>query len=264
MPSKPGRKKDAPFDIHQRVVNEYGEVLEKAASKYQEQLLELFAESPEGQALLAEGVRPGHWTSIVIDFGLQYLELTPAQMSPADLRELLFEIIPTKLTTVPEAAPQIIHESQALWNFMQREFHLQQATACLKLLDDKAVHRLQKELSNPANFGMAKSFMMMGLEQGFDMTTEEGVNKWMETYNAQIAGSNPFGPPRQRSAGPLKRFIDSIKILGAKETPSLEEPDWVEGDLDVPEEDEIPQYRKQGTPSQLGIPSRKKKKRKKR
>lgn len=42
-------------------------------------------------------------------------------------------------------------------------------------------------MGNPANFGIAKSFVMTGMERGFDMTSEEDINRWMATYNAELA-----------------------------------------------------------------------------
>src|SRR5260370_3379958 len=41
-------------------------------------------------------------------------------------------------------------------------------------------------MGDPANFGIAKSFVMMGLERGFDLSSEEGINEWMARDNAEI------------------------------------------------------------------------------
>jgi hypothetical protein len=54
------------------------------------------------------------------------------------------------------------------------------------VLDERAARELKKKLSNPANFGIAKSFVMMGMERGFDLSSEEGINEWMERYNAEL------------------------------------------------------------------------------
>jgi hypothetical protein len=44
-----------------------------------------------------------------------------------------------------------------------------------------------KEIMNdPARFGMAKSFFMMGQAAGFDMTKEEEMNAFMHLYNASL------------------------------------------------------------------------------
>ena len=174
------------FNIHQKVFNQDGELLEKIAAQYRRDLFKLFVESPEGQALIDEGIEPA-WADMMMDYGMNYLGLTPPQMSPADLREVLFDLFPRKVSAEADEAPNVIRELQGFWTFLQREFQLENAAACLKILDDKAARRLREEMSDPANFGMAKSFVMMGMERGFDMTTEEGINEWMTTYNAEIA-----------------------------------------------------------------------------
>ena len=195
------------FDIHQRVFDRNGELLEKKSIQYREQLLQLFEESPEFQALLDEGIDPG-WTSMLLDYGIDYLGVTPPQMTPDSLREILFEIFPRKVTADANEAPAVIRELQAFWQFLQREFQLENAAACLKVLNDRAARRLKEEMNNPANFGMAKSLMMMGLERGFDMTTEEGINEWVNTYNSELATGGPrvpipgFLPSFSNVAGP--------------------------------------------------------------
>ena len=181
------------FDIYQKVFDQHGELQEKKSIQYREQLLHLFEESPEFQALLDEGIEPG-WTSMLLDYGVEYLGVTPPQMTPASLREILFEIFPRKVTADANEAPAVIRELQAFWQFLQREFHLENAAACLKVLNDSAARRLKEEMNNPANFGMAKSLMMMGLERGFDMTTEEGINEWVNTYNSELATGGPRVP----------------------------------------------------------------------
>jgi len=200
-----------PFDINQKVFNRYGEFDEKKARAYQDQLLQLFDASPEAQALAEEDIQPG-WVSMMIEFGFDYLGVSPAQMTPSNLREILFDLFPRKVSAQPDEAPDIIRELQAFWQFMQREFHLANAAANLAILDDRAIRQLKKEMSNPANFGIAKSFVMMGMAQGFDMSTEEGMNTWMNTYNAGIAsGTQPRIPlPGEQSAS-TRQYRDKIK-----------------------------------------------------
>src|SRR5438552_10321915 len=148
--------------------------------------MELFEQSPEGQTLQNENIEPG-WASMMLDFGLDYLGKTPPQMSPDDLGEILFDLFPRKVSASADEAPEVIRELQLFWQFLQREFHLENAAACLKVLDNKAAERLEKEMGDPANFGIAKSMMMMGVARGFDMSSQEGIEKWMATYNAEIA-----------------------------------------------------------------------------
>ena len=193
------------FDIRQRVIDSDGMPREKIAHQYKEQLMELFEQSPEGQTLQDEGIESG-WASMMIDFGLDYLGKTPPQMSPDDLGEILFDLFPRKVSASADEAPEVIRELQLFWRFLQREFSLENAAACLKVLDNNAVRELKEEMSNPANFGIAKSFVMMGQERGFDMTSEEDMNAWMATYNAELAaGTGPRIPlPGEQSAGARK------------------------------------------------------------
>lgn len=118
------------FDIHQRVTDSDGKPREKVAYQYKGQLLDLFAQSPEGQTLRDEGIQSG-WASMMLEYGLDYLGKTPPQMSPGDLREILFDLFPQKVSAEADEAPNII-----------REFHLENAAACLKVLDNKAVSQL--------------------------------------------------------------------------------------------------------------------------
>jgi len=174
------------FDIYQQVFDRDGLPLEKKAESYLHQLMELFVQSQEGQALRKEGTEPG-WADMMMDYAINYLGVTPPHLSPDGLREILFDLVPRKVSTPATEAEGIIHELRAFWTFLEREIHLANVAACLKVLDEKTARRLKKELSNPANFGIAKSFVMMGLERGFDLSSEEGINQWMATYNAELA-----------------------------------------------------------------------------
>ena len=84
------------------------------------------------------------------------------------------------------------------------------------MLDDKAERKLQKELADPANYGMAKSLVMMGKERGFDMTTEEGLNEWMLTYNAELAARRELEP-----LPPEASLSRGLRIGGSKFTDRL-------------------------------------------
>ena len=182
------------FNIHQKLFNRNGELLEDSARSYQDQLLTLFEQSPKWQEFWNEDRSTG-WTSMLLDYGFNYIGVTPPQMSPDNLRELLFEIFPRKVTAPAEDAPDVIAELQAFWKFLQREFHLENAAANIAILDQNSVRELQEEMNNPDNFGMAKSFMTLGQQMGFDMTSEEGIKQWTEAFNAGVAPSLALSPP---------------------------------------------------------------------
>jgi len=54
-----------------RAAKEGGNYLEEAAFDYREQLMDLFAASPEGQALLDQGDDLG-WANMMLDYGITY------------------------------------------------------------------------------------------------------------------------------------------------------------------------------------------------
>ena len=175
------------FDIHQPVFDKDGEYLEEAAIRYREELMDLFAASVEGRTLLDQGIDLG-WADTMMDLGIGYESVTPAQMSEIELSTILLNLIPRKVSATPDQAREAIRELQLFWTFLQREFHLENAAACLKLLNQRGmVRRMQRELDNPENFGMAKSLIMSGVERGFDMSTQEGLDAWVATYNAELA-----------------------------------------------------------------------------
>jgi hypothetical protein len=82
---------------------------------------------------------------------------------------------------------------RAFWRFLKREFGLANADGILRLLNDALAKRIDRALSNPATFGMAKSFVMMGKAAGFDTTSEDGIQEWVAAYNAGLPGH--LAPP---------------------------------------------------------------------
>jgi hypothetical protein len=239
------------FDIHQKTSDADGMPFEKKAEEYKDELVELFEQSPERQALVEEGF-DGHWARTMLDLAQSHLGVTPPKMSEKDLREVLFDLIPLKISALATQAPEIIRDLRAFWQFLQREFQLANAAECLSVLEEEGTQqRLQEEMSNPDNFGMAKSFVMGGLERGFDMRTQEGLDEWMRTYNTELAA----GKVKPNIAGFRKQMgvdLDSlINILGAPDE------DYVDADsIEEPDEDLLDVV----APSHPGVPSRRSRK----
>ena len=220
------------FDIHQQIFDADSLPLERVAREYQDELLDLFRQSPERRKLWDEGI-DGDWPRIMLDLAQTYLSVTPPKMSAKDLREILFDLIPLKITARAEQAPDVIRELQGFWQFLQREFDLPNAAACLDVLDDEATQRLQEEMSNPDNFGMAKSFAMAGLERGFDLRTQEGADAWMRTYNAELAAGKaaPINLTGFQKQMGIENWGSLVQMLGASEE------DYVDADV-IEESDE--------------------------
>ncbi len=175
------------FDIHQ--LDKLDEWDEEAFEEYQDTLLDLFLQSEEGQAHLQEFPErdAGFWASQLMHYGYNYLGLTLPQMSKADVEEIVTELFPRKISLLsPDDADDGIPELVAFWRYLKREHALRQANAVIRLLQ-RIAPDFVSILNDPARFGMAKSFMMMGHSAGFDMTNEEDINEFIQLYNASLA-----------------------------------------------------------------------------
>lgn len=189
------------FDIHQPVFDSDGEFDEDRSYEYVEELMSEFAKSPEAQPIV-EANGSVYWAATMMEYGISHLGQTPATMKPGDVDELLFELIPQKVSAEPERAGEIFTELRAFWAFVARQYGLANAEQILASMDDRAAKRFEKEFADPGNFGMAKSMVMSGMEAGFDMTTPEGCEAFRQAYNASLPINSPsptfpgiFGPP---------------------------------------------------------------------
>jgi hypothetical protein len=126
------------FDVRQNLFDREGMPLEKKTGRYEKQLIELFRKSPEGQAL---HLNPGFWAHSLIDYGIQYLGIPPTRMSSDDLRELLFDIFPRKVSADADEAPQAIRECGLSGNLYNVSSNLRTQLLCSKYWMTKQLAR---------------------------------------------------------------------------------------------------------------------------
>lgn len=185
------------FDIHEAVFDSKGTYLEEKAVRYEQALMEQFAASPEGQAITQTGTELG-WAGAMIHYALTYPCVTPATMTPNDLEDVVFGLFPRKVITEKGDGEEIIRELRAFWHFLERVYQLPQARQMLAHVRPQAARRLERELQEPANFGMAKSFVLMGMQAGFAMESPEGMQAWVKAYNTTVA-------PAMAATGPASQ-----------------------------------------------------------
>ncbi|MCI0464524.1 MAG: hypothetical protein L0Z62_46935 [Gemmataceae bacterium] len=181
------------FDIHQKVHNRHDELDERLVGKYIDGLMEEFAAAPEAQPIIEQEGDIGY-AGMMLEYYFNHIGDLFAEMSVSDFNEVVFELFPRKVSIEPERAPAIIAELKAFWAFVQRQYGLESATAILKTLDDRAAGRLQRELADPSKYGMAKSFVMGGIQAGFDMTRKEDVDAYAALYNANLMANPELAP----------------------------------------------------------------------
>lgn len=183
------------FDIRQDIFDEYGEYLEEQAANYINQVLALFDASPEGQALTTQGLETS-WTAMILEYAFGYVGVELPEMDAGTLEEILFELIPEKIVTEPSRASDIVTEARAFWTFLKREFGLSNADSCLALLNQPdIIEQVRTSLANPAHYGMSKSFIMEGMRRGFEVGTQEGMQKWLMIHNQEAAARMKNTPP---------------------------------------------------------------------
>lgn len=205
------------FDINNRKVidPDSGEYDEEEVERYQDELIELFEQSAEAQELVDEGLELGHVYPF-LSYGGEHLGVAPPSMDAATVESVVFDLFPRKVTVMPEEASAIVQELRAFWRFLLREFALPNAAECLGVLEEAtAVERLRKKLSDPSSYDMAKSMMMLGIQRGFDVTTEDGLNEWMRTYQAEqmaAAGGGMMSP----SMGGYPSMMEDGPVVGGQ------------------------------------------------
>ncbi len=172
------------FDIHQDpFYDDEGNELE--VEDYQQGLFEEFCESPEGNACVEE-LGDAYMVDMFLYYTLAYQGVSPASARLDDIGQILFNHIPRKVSMEPEEAGRTIRQLRYFWQFLERAYQLPLAPKVLERLSDKAIRRLERELADPDNWGMAKSIFMSGREAGYDMTSQEGCQAFMAAYNASL------------------------------------------------------------------------------
>jgi hypothetical protein len=125
------------------------------------------------------------------------------------VRQIVFEIIPRKVSIDASEASGLIEEIRAFYGFLKRELGLQQADACLRVLGRDAVTKLEAALSDPSKFGMAKSLVMGGRGSGFDMDSKDGIEAWMRVVQSQPLPASirlpSLGAPARTASKPAAR-----------------------------------------------------------
>jgi hypothetical protein len=157
-------------------------------------------------------------------------------------------LVATKVVGKPEDLDRVIPELEAFCDFAKRAFGLARAATWKREIQNQA-GTFRRAVRDPRHWGMAKSMMMQGLARGYDLSTEEGINRWMLTLQTEQLARIEAG-----TAGPgvLGSIVERLRqTLGlAPDGPALAE--------GVPEE--FPLVREPGgkhpsVPLELGSPA---------
>jgi len=157
----------------------------------EDELCQEFASSPEGRAVSKlEGHR------LLMTFAAEHVGSSIGALEPWAVREVLFDIIPRKVSVDASAAPALVADCRAFYRFLSQAYELEQAEECLQVLGPRAEKQLEKALANPSKYGPAKTLLMAGKDAGFDVQSKEGIEAWIRTVNTSAATGAK--PPRKK------------------------------------------------------------------
>jgi hypothetical protein len=181
------------FNIRQLDALSYDEG-ENLLEDYIDDAIDAFVDSQEGQRYIETHEEGGMWIETFLEFGYIYEEFTPSKMKVADVQLLMETIIPRKLMlTEPSQADDAIEELVSFWTFLKEDYQLKNANAIIKYL--KTLNsKFPRLMNDPRKGGFLKSLLMEGMQEGFDIFTEEGLQAFREDHNAKLAMTSNSSP----------------------------------------------------------------------
>lgn len=113
-----------------------------------------------------------------MDFMHNYEYVKPQEWEPLNIKEVCLNIAPRKITADSEVFENYGDVIQQYIRFLGSKQYItnwKELVITIKQIKSK----IPKEADNPNNWGMAKSMMMGAQEQGFDMSNEDDIEKFM-------------------------------------------------------------------------------------
>jgi hypothetical protein len=195
------------FDINELAeILENGEEGEAALTRYQDALLKLFSESPEGLELKKNYPDFGFWSAQLIYYGFAHIGVDLTHMTVNNVEEIVLDLFPRKISlTSPESAKDAIPELVAFWTYLGREYGLDNADSILKYLMSITEDEFVEMMFDLSKFGMAKSFFMAGQAAGFDMSNPDEMNAFMHLYNQSLVKERKSEAGASMGGGAVKQ-----------------------------------------------------------
>lgn len=185
----------------------FDEIDADAEEAYYQRAFEAFSKSSEAQKVIDQFGDVG-WFRMLLEFGVNYRGEIVDEMTLGSIREFVLDYVPRKVSTDSDAAASIVGELASFWEYLDRAYELPEARPIVEWLEtDDLVARLEAELSDSSNFGMAKSLFMLGKNSGYDMTSEAGIGEFMLAYNQSLQNQSsqsdktPAPPPATITRG---------------------------------------------------------------
>jgi hypothetical protein len=129
----------------------------------------------------------------LLDLMRNYLDVEgPADLAAGDLRELLLQIYPRKITAFDaDDTEDTIPAVRDFLAYLAERGEIPESTArALERELDEVAPRFTEAMMDPANWGMAGSLVHAMAAEGVDLDDQAAVNRWIGRYNAHLAGDS--------------------------------------------------------------------------
>ena len=126
----------------------------------------------------------------LLDLMRNYLDVeSPADLAAGDLRELLLQIYPRKITAFDADDTQdTIPAVRDFLAYLAERGEIPPSTArALERELDEVAPRFSEAMMDPANWGMAGSLVHAMAAEGVDLDDQAAVGRWIDRYNAHLA-----------------------------------------------------------------------------
>ncbi len=198
------------FDIHLLDKLSYDKA-EPLLEDYIADMIDLFFASDHGQAYAKNHPDGGHWIGTFIEISYLYGNLTLPKMLKRDVQQVMEFILPRKILLVePGDADDAIPELVAFWTFLHQRFKFRSAKAITQYLES-IQDQFHHWMFDPAQGSFTKTFMMQGLQAGYDVTTPTGLEAFRVEYNQRIA-DDPLLPPIEDQRNALSQLLGTLAL----------------------------------------------------
>ena len=127
----------------------------------------------------------------LLDLMRNYLDVEgPADLGAGDLRELLLQIYPRKMTVFDaDDTEDTIPAVRDFLAYLAERGEIPEVTArALERELDEVAPRFTEAMMDPSNWGMAGSLVHAMAADGVDLDDQAAVDRWISRYNAHLAG----------------------------------------------------------------------------
>lgn len=203
------------FNIRQLDNLDYDEA-EPLLEDYITGAIEEYINSPEGDAYYQEKQEGCGWIATFVELGYLYEGYTLATMTKADVQILMEKILPRKITILdPTETEDAIPELISFWQFLGREYKLTQAKAIIKYLEQLG-DRFGQLMNDPNSGGFMKNLLLQAHQQGFDITSQEGLTAFQEKYNAEQRAKQQAAATSKKTPPAVPKSENVPKAMQAK------------------------------------------------